>query len=50
MVQVHYISRALYFYYYCISATSGHAALAPGSWGTPVLKDGRVEEVIVMKM
>ena len=50
MIQFSYISCALYFCYYCISYISGHPALAPGGWGTPVLKDERVEEVIVMKM
>ena len=32
MIQVHYIYCALYFYYYPISSTSDHQALALGSW------------------
>ena len=37
MIQVHYISCALYFYYYYISSTSDHQALDPRGWGVPVL-------------
>ena len=33
MIQVCYIYCAHYFYYYCISSTSDHQALDPGSWG-----------------
>ena len=33
MFQVHYMYCALYFYYYCISFTSDHQGLDPGSWG-----------------
>ena len=33
MIQVHYIYRALYFYYYYINSTSDHQALDPGGWG-----------------
>ena len=32
MIHMHYIHCALYFYYYCISSTSGHQALDPGCW------------------
>ena len=35
MIQVHYISCALY--YCCISSTSDHQALDPRGWGHPVL-------------
>ena len=37
MIQVHCISRALYFYYYYISSTSDQQALHPGGWG-PLLE------------
>ena len=37
MIQVHYIYRALYFYYYYINSTSDHQALDPGGWG-PLLR------------
>ena len=33
MIQVHYFYCALYFYYCCISSTSGRQALDPGVWG-----------------
>ena len=32
MIQAHYIYCTLYFYYYSISSTSDHQALALGSW------------------
>ena len=32
MIHGRYIYWALYFYYYCISSTSGHQALDPGGW------------------
>ena len=32
MIQAHYIYGALYFYYYCISSTSGHQSLDQGGW------------------
>ena len=33
MIQVHYISCALYFYDHYISPTSDYQALDPGGWG-----------------
>ena len=32
MMQVHYIYRVLYFYYYYISSISDHQALDPRAW------------------
>ena len=41
MIQVLYIYCALHFYYYYISSTSDHQALAPRSWGPLGLMEGR---------
>ena len=33
MIQVHYLYCEIYFYYDCISSTSGHLAFDSTSWG-----------------
>ena len=33
MIQVHYLYCEIYFYYYCISSTSGHLAFDSTGWG-----------------